>query len=154
MRYSMGKWIANSKDTWSVETTLNKIVLAHIIKLYDCLKSSKCHGVPMIYVERQAVLDGLDNIYDGDVDKADALRMKDLEELIWTFSDNEPDMDDYNFDVEMISGSPTARGTTPVTFKIVNQEGHDRYHEDLLIYEERKAAGYKLFGEIYPHLSW
>jgi len=55
MRYTKGKWVASNKDTWSVDTTLNKIIYAYIQKLYDGLKGSECHGVPMYYRLHQRV---------------------------------------------------------------------------------------------------
>lgn len=154
MRYTKGKWVASNKDTWSVDTTLNKIIYAYIQKLYSCLKASQCHGVPMHYVNKQAVIEGLDNAYEADVDLADLLRLKDLGELLWVFGTDEPDIRNYNFTIKMINGEPNERGNIPCTFDIQGVEERDRYHQDCLEYEKRKEAGYKLFGEIYSTLDW
>lgn len=155
MRYTKGKWVASNKDTWSVDATLNKIIHAYIQKLYDGLKASQCHGVPMYYVNKQAIMEGLvDNAYEADVDAADLLRLKDLEELLWVFGTDEPDMRAYDFTIKMINGEPNERGNIPCTFDIQGEEERDRYHRDCLEYEKRKEAGYKLFGEIYSTLDW
>lgn len=157
MRYAKGKWIASSKDTWYVGTTLNKIIYAYLTKLYDGLSQSKCHGVPMRYVNQQAIIDGLDNSYDADVDKADLLRRKDLEELLWVFGTEEPDISDYDFSIEWVDGEPKENGNVPVTFVTTGINGEaekERYHNDLTNYHERKEKGYKLFGEIYSTLDW
>jgi len=157
MRYTKGKWIASRKDTYCIDTTLNKIIYAHISKLYECLKESKYHGVPMHYVEMQAMLDGVENKYEGDVDKADQLRLKDLEELLWVFGTKEPDISDYDFQIEMISGERKENGNTPVTFKLLGENGEserERYRNDVEQYIKRKDAGYKLFGDIYQYLCW
>lgn len=160
MRYHKSKWKASAKDTWSVERTLNKIILAHLAKLYECLSNSKCAGVPMHYVELQGALDGLTDTWEADVDRAHLLRMKDLEELIWVFGSNEPNISNYNFHIEMVCGDVKENGNTPVTFAITGVNGKDgesernRYHEDMKAYDRRKKDGYKLFGQIYEFLDW
>lgn len=153
MRYSKGKWVASNKDVWSVETTLNKIIMAHITKLYESLQKSSCHGVPMHYMDIQAKIEGVDS-YDADVDEADKIRIKDLEELIWVFGNNEPVMEDYDFSIEMVSGKPNEKGNTPVTFITKGEDEKDRYWNDMNVYKERKDKGYKLFGEVYQYLDW
>lgn len=158
MRYTKGRWVASSKDTWSVDTTLNKIIHAYIQKLYNGLKGSKCHGVPMYYVNKQAVIEGLvDNAYEADVDDADLLRFKDLEELLWVFGTEEPDVLSYDFDIEMVRGEPNEKGNIPVTFLTTGVNGgaeKGRYHKDCEAYTERKLKGYELFGKIYNTLDW
>lgn len=153
MRFSKGKWIASNKDTWYVGTTLNRIIYAYIKKLHDGLSKSECHGVPMIYVERQAELEDLStgDYCNGDVDKADGLRMKDLEELLWVFGTEEPDISDYDF------GYPNWLNDTEdgsVDFTCSNDAERDRYHTDCVAYNERKEKGYILFGQIYSTLDW
>ena len=146
MRYTKGKWVASYKDTFSVEQTLNKIVLAHITKLYECLKKSECHGVPMYYMDIQARIEGVD-WNEVDVDKADEIRMKDLEELIWTFSDNEPDISDYDFHYDF-------GNDVPCGIQCSNEAESNRYADDMKVWDERKKKGYKLFGDTYYDLSW
>lgn len=155
MRYHKGKWKAAAKDTYCVETTLDKIVLAHITKLYDLIKDRETVGIPMTYVEQQAALQGVDKYSDDvDLDAAHQLRLRDLEELIWTYSDNEPVMEDYNFHIEMIPSKPKDNGNVPVEFKITNQEGRDKYHAAQEVYWERKLKGYELAGKLWRELSW
>ena len=157
MRYSKGKWVASNRDTWSVDSTLNKIIYAYIKKLYDGLSKSECHGVPMVYVDRQAAIDGLEDGCEGDVSKADALRFKDLEELLWVFGTEEPDISDYDFHMEIVRGEPNERGNTPITILTTGVNGEaekERYHNDCVAYDKRKKKGYILFGEIYNTLDW
>ena len=162
MRYSKGKYVFNNKEVYGVEVTLNKVILGYLQKLHDSLSKSACHGVPMRYVEQQAKIDGVD-AYEVDVDKADILRMKDIEELIWVFSAEEPDISSYDFHIDMVTDEgrePAMKGTTPVKFVTTGLNGKDgevekeRYHQDMLEYDKRKKEGYKLFGEIYNDLSW
>lgn len=154
MRYSRGKWKASVKDTWSVETTLNKIILAHIEKLYECLSNSKCAGVPMHYVELQGLLDGLIDTWEGDVDKAHLLRMKDLEELIWVFGSKEPNISNYDFSYNWDDAEETEGGNFRLNMQCTNEDESNRYTEDMRAYDSRKKAGYKLFAQCYEFLEW
>lgn len=147
MRYSKGKYVFSNKEVYGVEVTLNKVILGYLEKLHDSLSKSACHGVPMRYLEQQAKIDGIENTYEADVDKADVLYMKDIEELIWVFSDNEPDISKYNFSYDFGNDIPGG-------LKCSNPEESERYSKDMNEYSERKLAGYKLFGEIYNDLSW
>lgn len=162
MRYSKGKYVFSSKEVYGVEVTLNKVILGYLQKLHDSLSKSSYHGVPMRYVEQQAKIDSVDP-YEADVDKADVLRMKDIEELIWVFSSEEPDISSYDFHIDMVDDEgrePVMEGTKPVRFVTTGLNGKDgekekeRYHQDMLEYDKRKKEGYKLFGEIYNDLSW
>lgn len=163
MRYSKGKYVFSNKEVYGVEVTLNKVILGYLQKLHDSLSKSACHGVPMRYLEQQAKIDGIENAYEADVDKADVLYMKDIEELIWVFSSEEPDISTYDFHIDMVDDEgrePAMEGTTPVKFVTTGLNGKDgevekeRYHQDMLEYDKRKKEGYKLFGEIYNDLSW
>lgn len=162
MRYSKGKYVFSNKEVYGVEVTLNKVILGYLQKLHDSLLKSACHGVPMRYVEQQAKIDSVDP-YEADVDKADVLRMKDIEELIWVFSSEEPDILSYDFHIDMVTDEDrelVMKGTTSVKFITTGLNGKDgevekeRYHQDMLEYDKRKKEGYKLFGEIYNDLSW
>lgn len=163
MRYSKGKYVFSNKEVYGVEVTLNKVILGYLQKLHDSLSKSACHGIPMRYLKQQAKIDGIENAYEADVDKADVLYMQDIEELIWVFSSEEPDISSYDFDIDMVDDEdkdPVMEGTRPVRFVTTGLNGKDgekekeRYHQDMLEYDKRKKEGYKLFGEIYNDLSW
>lgn len=154
MRKHKGKWIVNVKDTYHLGE-IDSAVLAHIQKLYDTIKDRETIGIPMYYCNKQAEIQGLDKYSDGvDLDAAHQLRLRDLEELIWTYTDNEPDILDYNFEINFISLEPNSRGTIPCTVEVVNQEGRDKYHTDEKAYWERKLKGYELAGKLWRELQW
>lgn len=138
---SKGKWKFQRKATYSVEYGLNPIILAYLEKLKECLEKAKSYGVPIYYCDLQAKAEGHEQ-YDWDIevdlDAANKLRLNDLDELIWTFQDNEPDILDYNFtydfDVDGIHCSDEAE--------------RERYRNDLKVYDERKKKGYELYGKL------
>jgi hypothetical protein len=140
MRKHKGSWIVNVKDTYHLGE-INSAVLAHIQKLYDTIKDRECIGIPMYYVDKQAELQGVDHDHrpdDVDLDAAHQLRLRDLEELLWTYTDNEPDIADYDFH----------------EITCTNDEERDRYTKDIDKYWERITAGYELAGKIWRELQW
>lgn len=154
MRKHKGKWIVNVKDTYHIEE-INSAVLAHIQKLYDTIKDKEVVGIPMYYCDKQAELQGIDHHSDDiDLDAAHQLRLRDLEELIWTYTDNEPDIMSYDFEINFLEGSPTGRGTTTYETEVINQEGMDKYRADEIAYWERTISGYALAGKIWRELQW
>lgn len=149
-----GEWIVNVKDTYHLGE-IDSVMLAYIQKLYDTIKDREAIGIPMYYVSKQAAIQGVDDYSDDvDLDAAHQLRLRDLEELIWTYTDNEPDIQDYDFHIEMISGEPLENGNIPVDFKVTNQEACDKYDEDREAYWERKLKGYELAGKLWRKLQW
>lgn len=155
MRKHKGKWVVNVKDTYHMGE-INSAVLAYITKLYDTIKDRETIGIPMYYVAKQAEVQGLGDKYsdDVDLDAAHQLRLRDLEELIWTYTDNEPDIMAYDFEINFISGEPNEHGHIPCTVEVINQEGRDKYHKDETDYWERKLKGYELAGKLWNELQW
>ena len=155
MRKHKGKWIVNVKDTYHLGE-IDSAVLAHIQKLYDTIKDRETIGIPMHYVCLQAEVQGLDKYSDDvDLDAAHQLRLRDLEELIWTYTDNEPQIQDYDFHMDFVFADKE-EGALTVGCEIVctNDSERDRYHEDEATYWERKLAGYALCGKLWRELQW
>ena len=145
---SKGKWKWQTKATYSTEWSLDKVILAYLEKLYETIKDRENIGIPIYYCNRQAIVEGFHEYdyscdIDIDFDAARQLRLRDLEELIWTFTDNEPDISDYGFNYESDEG-----------LRCTNDVERDRYAKDVKVWSKRKQEGRKLFGELYNTLSW
>ncbi len=155
MRKHKGKWVVSLKDTYHLGE-LNSAVLAHIQKLYDTIKDKDTIGIPMYYCDKQAELQGVDHHSDDvDLDAAHQLRLRDLEELIWTYTDNEPKITDYDFHMNWVRGKKEEGSVgIPVEITCTNEEEHDRYTKDSDEYWERTIAGYELAGKIWRELQW
>ena len=125
-----GEWVVNVKDTYHLGE-IDGAVLAYIQKLYDTIKDRKSVGIPMDYVEKQAIIQGLDDNYsdDVDLDAAHQLRLRDLEELIWVYTDNEPKIEDYDFHMDFVFGEKKEGSmTVPCEITCTNDAERDRYH--------------------------
>jgi len=155
MRKHKGKWVVSVKDTYHLGE-IDGAVLAHIQKLYDTIKDRETIGIPMHYVTLQAELQGVDKYADEvDLDAAHQLRLRDLEELIWTYTDNEPKIEDYDFHMDFVSGEKKEGSSLiPCTITCTNDAERDRYHEDEKAYWERKLKGYELAGKLWRELQW
>ena len=150
-----GEWIVNVKDTYHLGE-INSAVLAHIQKLFDSIIDKECVGIPMYYVDKQAELQCVDHHSDDvDLDAAHQLRLRDLEELIWTYTDNEPKITDYDFHMNWIHGEKV-KGSIgiPVEITCTNEEELNRYTKDNKENWERTLAGYELAGKIWRELQW
>lgn len=148
---SKGQWKWQNKATYAPEYSLSPVIKAYIEQLLTN-KDKDSFGVPQYYCEKQAKIEGHTQYsYDIeiDLDAAHALRIKDLEELLWTFSDNAPKIQDYDFDIIM-----EEVGEDGVKLHCTNEKERDRYRKDRKAWDKRKKKGYKLFGEIYDTLCW
>lgn len=148
---SKGKWKFQRKATYSVEYGLNPIILAYLEKLKECIEKAKSCGVPIYYCDLQAKTEGYER-YDWDIeidlDKAHQLRLKDLDEIIWTFQNNELNILDYAFSIDMEYGEQDEKNCREVKLTVNNEEERERYHRDLKAYNERKTKGYELYGKL------
>lgn len=156
LRKSKGKYKWQRKATYSVNWSLNPVIISYLELLHNQLSTAEYYGIPSYYCQKQAEIQGIDEWYSDevDLDAAHKLRMKDLEELIYIFNEkNAPDIEDYDFEIETIFGKKSESFST-VKFDVKGQEELDRYNKDELEWKERKKAGQELFGKIYQCLDW
>lgn len=150
MHRSKGKWVVSNKDTWWTGTLLSPVILAYLTKFRQVAENAM--GVPMMYVEKQGQIQGVDAYEDEvDLEAATKLRLADLEELMYIFNeDNKPNIVDYDFTPKFV---PFEEGGLRGSIKISNEAESDRYTQDMKAWDERQKAGFKLFGEIYQTLD-
>ena len=149
---SKGVYRFQNKATFSVEQGLSPIILAYLKQLLKA-KDSDGFGVPQYYMRKQAAIQGVESWCDADVEEALKLRIKDIKELIWAFSQtckDEPDMEAFGLSYDW------GDWDSPLSFKRVERvEGaFDSFNVACDLYTERKEAAYRLFGEVYSTLDW
>lgn len=150
MHRSKGKWVVSNKDTWWTGNLLSPVILAYLTKFRQVAENAM--GVPMMYVEKQAQIQGVDAYSDDvDLEAATKLRLADIEELMYIFNeDNQPNIDNYDFTAKFV---PFEEGGLRGNIQISNEAESDRYTQDMKAWDERQKAGFKLFGEIYKNLD-
>ena len=158
---SKGVYRFQNKATFNVEQGLSPIILAYLKQLLKA-KDSDGFGVPQYYMRKQAEVMGVESWCDADFEEAAKLRIKDIKELIWAFSQtckDEPDMEAFGlsfnranpYSFQRVEGEDGA-----VRFKIAEREvgAFDSFNVACDLYTERKEAAYRLFGEVYSTLDW
>jgi hypothetical protein len=148
-----GKWEFGYKDTYSLNTTLNPIILAGLQKFHDILeqrnKTGKTIGVPNEYMKKEE-----EWITDSDVQDW----LDDLKKMMYAFDGSKgPDISKYNFHMNMIpvEGGVAKEGmSVPYTIEPTDEEASDRYHADCKAHEDKVKEGLKLFSDKYSDLWW
>lgn len=147
MRFKGKKPIASYKDTWCVDNTLRPIIaeaLRKFLEVKNNPKHSDYFGVP-------------GNAFSKELESQDIeVRSKEwdkiLHKMYWAFSTPEPDMEDYDFTIELVpaNASEDSRFRTKVT----NQEEYDRFEKDETEYWTKRQEGYELFGKYLHNIWW
>ena len=153
IRKSKGKYVWKKKAIWCNEWSLSPVIHSYLTTLLKAVKEDENIGIPIYYCEKQAKIEGLE-CYDWDskidLEAANQLRVKDLEEMVWAFSkDSEPDIRNYKFtynDLKFLQD-----GTELIVCK--NEDERNRYWKDYEEYRERKQKALDLFAEVYYTLA-
>ena len=153
IRKSKGKYVWKKKAIWCNEWSLSPVIHSYLTTLLKAVKEDENIGIPIYYCEKQAKIEGYDS-YDWDskidLEAANQLRVKDLEEMVWAFSkDSEPDIRNYKFtynDLKFLQD-----GTELIVCK--NEDERNRYWKDYEEYRERKQKALDLFAEVYYTLA-
>lgn len=153
IRKQKGKWQFGYEDTYNLDASLRPIIGAGLQKFYDVLKdrekNGKCFGVPSEFV-----------IDDNAEEISTDLWFKALEEMIYAFTAEEPDMSDYNvsIDMEFIDlPEDHAQYSTCKTVNftyIPNEEAYNVYRAACNEHDLKVQQGLELFGKFYKSLWW
>ncbi len=146
-----GKWEFGYKDTYSLDSALRPIIGAGLQKFYDVLKdreeNNKCFGVPIDFCKDSEDVES-DEWFDA------------LEKMIYAFTAEEPDMDDFGVSIEMefveLPEDHKFHGMTKTVNFIYtpNEEAYEVYRQARKEHEAKLQCGYELFGKHYKQLWW
>lgn len=142
MRKSKSKWVASRRDVWDLDCTLSPIILAGIVKFKETIIKSKYSGVPSLFVKGEGVTDEEVKEWHNTIDK-----------MIYAFDkDNMPDIQDYNFKINLEQGEKKANGSTQIFLNCDNEEEKQRYYKDLEDHQKKCEEGRMLFAKYYENL--
>lgn len=147
-----GKVQFSRRDTFALDEALSPIIASGLKKFYEVIQDREngIMGVPTSVFDKA----GADSSSDDpkEFDKAYDYWLTVLQEMIYAFDSKEPDMDNYDFDIQMnkVEGSEERR----YTLDVVGEDEHKRYEEDLEAHYERCKKGRELFVEHYLSLWW
>ena len=161
MQIKKGKTLFSYKDTWNLNTQLSKVIVSGLLKFKEVINAEEGRkGVPAsisCYLVEQGEIsyeDGF-SLSDEDWEKAYAYFDYVLDEMIFAFSDNEPDIMAYDFKHNMIRDD--VQDDSPcvaMTIECTNEEESTRYNKDMVEYGERCEKGRELFAKFYDGLWW
>lgn len=161
MRYTGRKgWEASMKDTWCLKTALSPMIGAAIVKYKEAITSShKCgKGLSQSWMEfcveeGFVVWEDKDKVYLSDESFNICFNkyLDMVDECIYAFTEKEPDILDYDFTFNSISGEPDV-----ITFPLVctNEEEKERYSRDSIAHNARVQKGSELFGKYLSTFWW
>lgn len=152
MRYT-GKcgWKASYKDTWSLDSVLDPIITAALIKFKEVITSKErgpWAGLPSAYVtwegdrEDDTVFDRQLSVWHNDIDK-----------MIYAFSAEEPDYTG-GWEAGPNHGDVDSRGYRRHNMLPKDQKAYDGVRKAEKIHHEAVVKGRALFAEHYNSLWW
>lgn len=160
MRYTKGKWKASFKDTFSLEHSLSPIIGAGLVRFKEEITKEGDYrkGLPLTWMQEK-VDEGLFS-YEGDErncqlseddwEECHELYLEMLDECIYAFTVDEPDIGKYDFTFHRGFGD----GLTHLPLNCTNQEEYERYSKDTKDHQEKCQKGYELFGKWFSTMWW
>jgi hypothetical protein len=142
MRRSKGRWVCSKRDVWSLDNTLNPIILAGLLKFKEELLKSEYSGVPADFCTGDEV-----------TDECVAVWHKTIDNMILAFDDSQiPDIRDYDFKINLERIPTDREGYTQVITSCTNEIEQQRYYKDCREHEEKCKQGRELFSRYYQSL--
>lgn len=144
------------KDTWSLDATLNPILLSALRKFKEVITAPERKdwvGVPSLV---------LFNLYpdhkEGHTDEQLQIASDEwvaiIDKMIYAFDvKNEPKLKDYAFSFNH-DKEESEDGLIHYKITTTNEEEYNRYKEDEALYNKRVEEGLKLFSQYYLCLWW
>jgi hypothetical protein len=163
MYIKKGKPVFGYKDTFSLDHTLRPIIGAVLLKFQGVIKDKDFGGVPMEIIH-YLVDNGYVEYEDPEnytLSKEDFAFARDywddiIEELVWSFTTEEPDINNYEFRYIFDEGhfKKQKDGYYQWSISCTNEQESDRYTKDVEEYSKRVQDGYNLFAKYLPSLWW
>ena len=136
-------------DTYDIHEVLRPIIASALKKFIEVreLKKDWC-GTPGIFM-LEAAETGLTE------EEAHQEWDNTLQFIYEAFSEEEPNIDKYDFKQSIVSGKPREDGLIPAEIVLeYGEEERDRYRKDEAAYLEKRQKGYELFGKYLQNLWW
>lgn len=146
MQYKRGNVLFGYKDSFD-NSTLSKLIHDWLVNFQQTLIKRDAKG-GILGVPSAVMPLRKDGSYDGsDLEEGLSLWLNELDEMIFAFSDYEPE-----YKGDFVGGD--SDGGYKFTFQPTDPEEWDRYRDECVLVEQRKEAGRRLFAERYESLWW
>lgn len=145
------------KDTWSLDTTLNAIILSALTKFKEVITDPSRKdwvGVPSL-VLADLYPDHQDNFTDEQLEGGSKLWLEIIDKMIYAFdTKNEPNVKDYAFNFVNKKLEDLDNGMIRTTIYATNENEYSRYKADEALYKAKVEEGLVLFAKYYQCLWW
>lgn len=150
-----GKVKFSSSDTFDLCETLKPIIYAGLIKFKD---SQRFEGVndKLIRecVDRGLILNSTGELSDEELEVVLIEQHSNFDKMLYAFGTEEPDIDDYEFKIDLVELGTTPEGFVECDTVCSNEKGIDRYRIDIDSHNTKCQEGYELFGKYFSSLWW
>ncbi|HBT8980354.1 TPA: hypothetical protein MCM29_005093 [Klebsiella pneumoniae] len=144
------------KDTWSLDSTLNPIILSALNKFKEVITDPSRKdwvGVPSL-VLADLYPDHKGNYTDEQLEEGSKLWLEIIDKMIYAFNTkNEPNLKDYAFSFNH-NTKQKENGNVSLEFSATNENEYSRYKVDEALYRTKVEEGLVLFGKFYQCLWW
>lgn len=162
MHFKKGRIIFGQRDTFSLHSTLSKVIHSGMVKFKETINkdNGQRKGVPAdisIYMQEQGLITQEDysGLSEGDYIKCEQYYDYVIDEIIYTFDEsNEPAVRDYDYTYNSFTGEPDEDGLIPFELDCTNDAEKERYCNDMDIYRVRCEIGRELFAKFFNTLWW
>jgi len=161
MQIKKGKVLFGFKDTFSVNNTLSKVILAGLLKYKEVINAKWGRkGIPASIsqelIEQGKITYQKDFQLSGeDWDKCESYFDYILDEMLYAFSDNEPDIMLYDFKHTFVKDSvQSCPASISGTYECSNEAESKRYTDDMEAHNKRCLEGRLYFAKFFDTLWW
>jgi hypothetical protein len=141
MRLKGKQPIFNTRDTLSLDCTLDPIIAEGLKKFKEVIKTAEFAGYPIEFE-----LDNDDEAFEN--------WLATIDKMIYAFDANEPEIPETNY-LEMVSSDePDENGYFPVEINVLDQEVYNKHEADDKEHRKKVQEGLDLFAKYYKALWW
>lgn len=152
MRMKGKKVIFDRKDTYSLDSVLEPIILAGLVKFKEVLvernSTGECWGVPAW------AFDDADENHE-DFETATKNYMAALDLMIYAFDPSkEPSQKDVGLETTWVRTPVEGSSNTRITFERNSEDAYEKWGQALYVWNAKCEEGRELFGKHFKSLWW
>lgn len=156
MYIKQGKVRFTSTDAWDMSSALRPIIYAGLLKFRECNDDLYLSSILISYCKEEGLISPHN---ESDFSAEDYKIINDtqktnLDKMLYAFGEEEPNIEDYNFSLDMLQKNRNPRGEIECTLICSDEEEMTRYQTDLDLHNTKCQEGYELFGKYYTSLWW
>lgn len=149
------KPIFGYKDVYDLTEVFDPIIYEGLKKFLETKREKNICSIPVSVIEDYG-LNPMDQTHtEEQMDEVSKYWEQLLEKMIYAFNPNkEPQMEDYNYDVEITFSRKDEKGNSLFNLTPNNEEAQENYYKAVDEWRQRVDEGRNLFIKFYDNLWW